>query len=171
MTTWPNSPLHHISSLPKFAIFAQESQAAMQKKFNITGICRPAKHYMADVSGKLAQTLAMVEDGDYFIINRPRQYGKTTTLYTLAELLEKKGDYLVFNTSFEGVGSHFFEEEPVFCRGFIQLLADYARYRAPELSDWLDEHAKQKNNIQELNDFITQLVEKAGKEVVLLIDE
>ena len=143
----------------------------MQKKFNITGICRPAKHYMADVSGKLAQTLAMVEDGDYFIINRPRQYGKTTTLYTLAELLEKKGNYLVFNTSFEGVGSHFFEEEPVFCQGFIQLLANYIRYRAPELSVWLNEHAKQKNSIQELNDFITQLVEKAGKEVVLLVDE
>jgi hypothetical protein len=108
----------------------------MQKKFNITGICRPAKHYMADVSDKLAQTLAMVEDGDYFIINRPRQYGKTTTLYTLAELLEKKGDYLVFNISFEGVGSHFFEEEEVFCRGFIRLLADYARYREQELFDW-----------------------------------
>ncbi len=73
----------------------------MQKKFNITGICRPAKHYMADVSGKLAKILAMVEDGDYFVINRPRQYGKTTTLYTLAELLERKGNYLVFNISFE----------------------------------------------------------------------
>jgi hypothetical protein len=143
----------------------------MRKKFNITGICRPAKHYMADVSGKLAKTLAMVEDGDYFTINRPRQYGKTTTLYTLAELLEKKENYLVFNISFEGVGSHFFEEEPVFCRGFIQLLADYAHYRAPELFDWLSENAKQKNSIQELNDFITQLVEKTEKEVVLLIDE
>lgn len=143
----------------------------MQKKFNITGICRPAKHYMADVSGKLAKILAMVEDGDYFVINRPRQYGKTTTLYTLAELLERKGNYLVFNISFEGVGSHFFEEEKVFCQGFIQLLADYARYRIPALCDWLNEHAKQKNSIQELNDFITQLVEKAGKEVVLLIDE
>ena len=143
----------------------------MQKKFNITGICRPAKHYMADVSGKLAKILAMVEDGDYFVINRPRQYGKTTTLYTLAELLERKGNYFVFNISFEGVGSHFFEEEKVFCQGFIQLLADYARYRIPALCDWLNEHAKQKNSIQELNDFITQLVEKAGKEVVLLIDE
>lgn len=143
----------------------------MQKKFNITGICRPAKHYMADVSGKLAKILAMVEDGDYFIINRPRQYGKTTTLYTLAELLEKKGDYLVFNISFEGVGSHFFEEEEVFCRGFIRLLADYARYRAQELFDWLDENALQKNSIHELSDFINQLANKTEKKIVLLIDE
>jgi hypothetical protein len=49
----------------------------MQKEFNITGNCRPAKHYMADVSGKLAQTFKLVEKGAYFIINRPRQYGKT----------------------------------------------------------------------------------------------
>jgi hypothetical protein len=143
----------------------------MQKKFNITGICRPAKHYMADISSKLAKTLVMVEDGDYFIINRPLQYGKTTILYTLAELLEQKDNYTVFNISFEGVGSHFFEEEPVFCRGFIQLLADYARYRAPELFDWLSENAKQKNNIYELSDFITQLANKTEKKVVLLIDE
>ena len=76
----------------------------MQKKFNITGICRPAKHYMADVSGKLAKTLTMVEDGDYFIINRPRQYGKTTLMYTLADVLQKTGKYIVFNASFEGIG-------------------------------------------------------------------
>ncbi|MEO0041369.1 MAG: hypothetical protein RL329_817, partial [Bacteroidota bacterium] len=36
---------------------------------------------MADVSAKMAETLQLVEDGEYFIINRPRQYGKTTTLY------------------------------------------------------------------------------------------
>jgi predicted AAA+ superfamily ATPase len=82
----------------------------MYKKFNITGICRPAKHYMADVSRKLVQTIQMVEAGDYFIINRPRQYGKTTILYALAEILEKNSNYIVFNTSFEGVGSSFFSK-------------------------------------------------------------
>lgn len=69
----------------------------MQKEFNITGICRPAKHYMADVSKKLAQTFKLVEKGAYFIINRPRQYGKTTTLYTLTEMLEKSEKFIVFN--------------------------------------------------------------------------
>jgi hypothetical protein len=143
----------------------------MQKKFNVTGLCRPAKHYMADISSKLSKTLAMVEDGDYFVINRPRQYEKTTILYTLAALLERKDDYIVFNISFEGVGSHFFEEEPVFCRGFIRLLADYARHRVPELFDWLSESAKQKNSIYELSDFISQLANKTEKKAVLLIDE
>jgi hypothetical protein len=53
----------------------------MSKKFNITGNCRAEKHYMADVSKKLERVYAMVEAGDYFIINRPRQYGKTTMLF------------------------------------------------------------------------------------------
>ena len=79
----------------------------MQKEFNITGICRPAQHYMADISHKLAATLQLVERGKYFIINRPRQYGKTTMLYTLARSLREQGDYVVFNISFEGLAMLF----------------------------------------------------------------
>jgi hypothetical protein len=52
------------------------------KKFNITGRCFPKEHYMADVSKKLAIALKMIENEDYFIINRPRQYGKTTFFAT-----------------------------------------------------------------------------------------
>ena len=62
----------------------------MAKKFNITGTCYADEHYMADVSNKLAKIRQMVEDGDYFIINRPRQYGKTTTLYAITEMLNAK---------------------------------------------------------------------------------
>ena len=57
----------------------------MKKKFNVTGLCIPNKHYVADVSKKLGKTYNMVVEGEYFIINRPRQYGKTTMLYNLSE--------------------------------------------------------------------------------------
>jgi predicted AAA+ superfamily ATPase len=67
----------------------------MKKRFNVTGTCRPAKHYMADTSKKLLETLKMVQSGEYFIINRPRQYGKTTTLFTIADMLRKTGEYIV----------------------------------------------------------------------------
>ena len=90
----------------------------MSKEFNITGKCYRDRHYMADVSKKLEQTLKMVERGDYFIINRPRQYGKTTTLYTMAERLTQSGNYLVFNMSFEGIGDDIFKHEAVFSAGF-----------------------------------------------------
>jgi hypothetical protein len=46
---------------------------------------------MADVSQKLAATFQLVESGEYFIINRPHQYGKTTTLYLLSDILRKNG--------------------------------------------------------------------------------
>jgi hypothetical protein len=65
----------------------------MPKKINITGTCYPALHYMADTSAKLKAIMAMVEAGEYFTINRPRQYGKTTMLTALAEALLARGGY------------------------------------------------------------------------------
>jgi hypothetical protein len=44
----------------------------MTKKNNVTGNCSPDRHYMADVSHKMTETLKLVEKGVYFIINRPR---------------------------------------------------------------------------------------------------
>jgi hypothetical protein len=143
----------------------------MSKKFNITGLCFPDKHYMADVSGKLARTFAMVEDGDYFIINRPRQYGKTTMLYHLADRLRKTGEYIVFNISFEGIGDDIFKEEAVFSQGFVDILAEYAEYQIPELADWLHEVAPKTNNLKLVSRVITQLMHKSDKKIVLLIDE
>lgn len=65
----------------------------MKKKFNITGICIPKRHYMVDISAKLKKIVNLIEDEEYFIINRPRQYGKTTTLYLLEEFLKKDENY------------------------------------------------------------------------------
>ena len=143
----------------------------MGKIFNITGICRSAKHYMANVSSKLAQTFSMVEIGEYFIINRPRQYGKTTTLYNLSNMLQEKGDYIVLNISFEGVGDSFFNDEKEFSQRFITLLAEYADYRAIELADWLKEIALQIQDLQGLSKVITQMVDRVDKKIVLMIQD
>lgn len=63
------------------------------KTFNVTGLCIPAKHYMVDLGERIRQIRKMVDRGDYFCINRARQYGKTTTLAALAKALDK--EYLV----------------------------------------------------------------------------
>ena len=105
----------------------------MRKEFNITGICRPAEHYMADVSKKLASTLQLVQKKKYFIINRPRQYGKTTMLYILAKTLREQGDYVIFNISFEGIGDDIFKEEKLFAPGFLGLLKDKKTTVFPQL--------------------------------------
>ena len=79
------------------------------KKFNITGTCFPNKHYMVDLTSRVAQIKAMVDDGAYFCINRGRQYGKTTTLHALTVGLAS--DYEVYAISFEGLDNASYETE------------------------------------------------------------
>jgi hypothetical protein len=143
----------------------------MKKKFNITGTCRPLKHYMADVSSKLADTLQMVEDGEYFIINRPRQYGKTTMLYAVADVLKAEGDYVVFNMSFEGVGEVFFQNEENFSKGFIGLLKEQSETFYPQLLSAINDAKVAVFNLDTLSRAITTLVRTSSKPIVVLIDE
>lgn len=46
----------------------------MSKMFNISGACRPDKHYMVQLGTRLAEIKKMIDEGDYFAINRARQY-------------------------------------------------------------------------------------------------
>ena len=143
----------------------------MKEKFNVTGLCIPNKHYVADVSKKLGKTYNMVVEGDYFVINRPRQYGKTTMLYNLSESLSTSEEYMVFNISFEGIGDDIFKEEAVFSEGFVDILATYAEYKIPSLASWLYESKNEVNSLKSLSSLITKLANKAGKKIVPLIDE
>ena len=71
------------------------------KRFNVTGTCFPDEHYMVDIGKRLKIIAQMVKRGDYFCINAGRQYGKTTMLYALKQVLA--ADYEVFSISFEGL--------------------------------------------------------------------
>ena len=71
----------------------------MGRIFNVSADCKPELHYMADISEKLRQIKAMVDEGQYFTINRARQYGKTTTLNALERILED--DYVVIHLDFQ----------------------------------------------------------------------
>ena len=55
------------------------------KKFNITGLCYPDDCFMVDTSDKIEKILDLIYQKNYFVINRPPQYGKTTTM-TLLEM-------------------------------------------------------------------------------------
>lgn len=71
------------------------------KRFNVTGTCFADKHYMVNIDERVQKIKKMVDRGDYFCINRGRQYGKTTTLHFLKKALE--AEYTVFSISFEGM--------------------------------------------------------------------
>ncbi len=82
----------------------------MKKKFNDTGLCTPDRHYMVDISPKIDQITQLVEAEDYFSINRPRQFGKTTILSHLARTLNQGEDCIAMSISLEDM-------DAVTCRG------------------------------------------------------
>ena len=92
----------------------------MAKTFNITADCKPSLHYMVDISGRLGQIKKMIDAGQYFTINRARQYGKTTTLRALAKYLEQ--DYIVVSLDFQLMSHRDFEEEGAFVRAFSEAV-------------------------------------------------
>ena len=87
--------------------------------FNSTGYCDPKLHYMVDLTSRLEQITMMVRRGDYFTINRARQYGKTTVLTALADYL--KEDYNVISLDFQQLGAASFENERTFSQAFARI--------------------------------------------------
>lgn len=143
----------------------------MSKEFNITGTCIPSRHFMADTTEKLRQIMEYVEHGKYFIINRPRQYGKTTIISLLEGRLRQTTEYLVFSISFAGIGDAAFELEDVFCEKILTLLALEARFADAALAPFIKEQKPQIKDLGDLSVFISKLVDLSGKRVVLIIDE
>ena len=82
----------------------------MSRYFNTEGYCNPEEHYMVNIDHILSVIKKrFVDRGSYFIINRGRQYGKTTTLRALGEYLKK--DYLVLFMDFQNISTENFLNE------------------------------------------------------------
>lgn len=141
----------------------------MNKRFNTTGVCISKKHYMVNIEKKLKAIEKLVHEGDYFIINRPRQYGKTTTLNSLKNSL--MNEYIVLTMSFEGIGDSIFENEELFSNKFIKLMVKSLSFSHKEESEKLKSIATNINDLGEVSDAITEFIESSKKEVILIIDE
>ena len=143
----------------------------MQREFNDTGLCVANRHYMVDTSPKIAQIIDLIDTGKYFTINRPRQFGKTTTLSLLFKTLNQRDDYLAFKISFEGVGDAMFADEQAFCPALLRRIGHSFMLTNPELSEFFTAESKQVHNFEELSQWISRYVMQIRKQVVLLIDE
>lgn len=145
------------------------------KKFNTAGSCRPNEHYMVDITERLEIIRKMVANGDYFCINRGRQYGKTTTLEALAVSLAS--EYTVFKLSFEGASQESFASLPVTSAYFLKSLLFNARLGLTSLDDAarqvLEKAVDGKDSIADLEFAYTipNLCKANGKPIVILIDE
>ena len=141
----------------------------MNRRFNTTGVCIPHLHYMVDITNKLMKIKNMIHRGDYFVINRPRQYGKTTTMYMLEQ--ELKDEYLVLSISFEGLGDLIFEDERNFSKAILKVFADSIQFNYEEYSSKLYEMSEEVNDLNAVSKAITNFCIFVNKEIVLFIDE
>ncbi|MDW8205025.1 MAG: AAA family ATPase [Cytophagales bacterium] len=143
----------------------------MKKRFNVTGTCRPAEHYMMDDTRRFNAIMDLVERGEYFVINRPRQYGKTTMLAALRNELRRREDYLPVFMSFQGLDSSVYKSDITFGQYFYGELVDALQY-----SEEFDKKAQVAElpvpqTMKELSNSITTIVRMTPKKLVLLIDE
>lgn len=143
----------------------------MAKKFCITGTCVPEKNYMVDISDRIDRiTKDYIEQGQYFTINRARQYGKTTTLFLLERKL--KEDYLVLSLSFEAA-DEYFESLTSLAEGLVLDIGECLREQNIEekiVDDWFSPFSE-KFPMRSLGMKITSLCRSCGKQIVLMIDE
>lgn len=152
----------------------------MGKIFNVTGDCKPDKHYMVDISFRLKQIERYVERGEYLAINRARQYGKTTTLRALKAYLKDK--YYIISMDFQTQMSHakFVNENTfsvAFAKAFIRILEkmdttfpEKMREAVKELERAVRE-SRQELELVELFQYLSDICGAADKPLVLLIDE
>jgi hypothetical protein len=151
----------------------------MTKRFNINGICYKEKHYMVNLDSRLAQIKDMVDYGDYFVINRARQFGKTTTLYALEKYLSE--EYTVVSLSFQGLGTASFEDEYVFVcefiKEFVTSLPKDTNFNSVEGQIVIDNFnnmisdANKKIGFADAFRMFSNLCEVVTKPIVLMIDE
>ena len=146
------------------------------KVFNTTAVCIPSKHYMVDLSERLKEIKKLVDDGKYFIINRARQYGKTTTLKALQNSLVK--EYIVLNFSFEGITGAGSQTEGEFVQTFSRLILDRYEFYGMSIPEKIlksfegfcdSDPAKIK--MDELYRTFRRWIVISEKPVVMLIDE
>ncbi len=147
----------------------------MEKYFNTEGSCNPEEHYMVKLDDRLAIIKRLLVDRKkYFIINRGRQYGKTTTLRALEEYL--KEDYIVLSLDFQQLGTEDFADEVTFAHAFADVFI--RTFRISGLSD-SEEMLKPLSQIRGESDIglknlfvrLSSICMDSSRPIVLMIDE
>lgn len=148
----------------------------MKRRFNINGSCNLNRHYMVEIGDRLKKIKEnYVDYGSYFVINKGRQYGKTTTLHALADYLSE--DYLVFSLDFQKMPDEKFESGETFSRAFVGMLCESLQYEDGEeqqkmrarLSEFMTVHPK--IGMDDLFKFLGDICRKNPRPIVLMIDE
>lgn len=127
---------------------------------------------MVDLELRLKTIKLMIDAGEYFTINRTRQYGKTTILRALAKFL--KNDYEVVSLDFQRISSLSFESEQVFVAAFSEELLSGVKNFPDKIKEKLTSFVERRariNSLQALFKVLNLWCEKSEKPIVFMIDE
>ena len=152
----------------------------MGRKFNVTADCKPNLHYMVDISSRLAQMKGYVDRGEYFTINRARQYGKTTMLRAMKEYL--KDEYYVVSMDFQMQMSHAkFRDENTFSVAFAKAFIRTLRNLDADIPEKMEDAMKRLEaaaqecgaglELVELFQYLSDICREADRPLVLMVDE
>ena len=129
---------------------------------------------MVDIHDRLEKIRDMIDKGNYFVINRGRQYGKTTTLNALETFLTP--EYLVINLDFQLLSNTDFSTEERFVSAFAREMYRNNTFRSFVSNDIVDAIKRLKNDnksfvLADLFDVFSDICAETEKPVVLIIDE
>ena len=167
--------MHYLERYGTILDEGKKGCVTMKKRFNVTGVCRPQIHYMVNLDSRIAQMKQLVDDGEYFTINRARQYGKTTHIRALTQYLAK--DYFVISLDFQMLSHADFENESSFVMAFSrELLAilENTFYLSEEIKEQLirfSENSIPNMRLALLFSCLSKMCAQSEKPVVLIIDE
>lgn len=146
--------------------------------FNTEGSCKSSEHYMVRLDDRLEKIKKLyVDRKKYFVINKGRQYGKTTTLKALAEYL--KNDYIVLSMDFQMMSTANFADEQTFVLSFIEYIEELFSSEK-DLANLISQEPLQalsglksweKKTMKEMFWHLSKICETSKKPIVLMIDE
>lgn len=151
----------------------------MKKVFNVSADCKPNLHYMVDISERLQKIKSLIDRGEYFTINRARQYGKTTTLRALKKYLQE--EYLVISLDFQKLDTAKFRNGNIFSLAFASYFSRVMRKERTggsgemnvelERLDRIVDDRPESFSLFDLFGYLSQICEVSDKPIVLMIDE
>ena len=146
----------------------------MAKAFHTAVTCDPKRHYMVDTTNKMKVFERLINNGNYFTINRARQFGKSTSLKWIYNHLN--GEYLVVSLSFEDTEESDWESPSTFYHFFCRYMVNAFQSDALTIDEtkakfWKNAQKFEKPGIKDLSDRITDFCKSVLKKVVVLIDE
>lgn len=146
------------------------------KEFNTTSACNTSDHYMVDIKARIDEIKELVDSKKYFTINRARQYGKTTTLSALYQVLLK--DYIVLFLDFQGIDKDVFENGATFSQALSRLILDLHEFEDVPIPENVVAALENLNNsdtsrvkMDDLFRIFKRWIKQSNRPIVLIIDE